>query len=246
MRFTIAAVGRIRAGPERDLQNHYAGRLRWKLEIREVEERKKLPTAKLVRREAELLSAACPADAVRIALDGTGRQPVENAVIVIEAGRFKAVRKSGAVRVPAGAAGIDVTGRTILPGFIDGHGHLEDFHGELYLHLGITTCAQIETGQDGPWSRAQKEGVALGKIRGPRIWMSGLAIGGVVDKAADGSGFVRLGRHQRGQEGDGPNAVAGSIQKSAVHRPSSHLNPSFVSPTDQLPGYVHRLCTHLT
>jgi len=74
----------------------------------------------------------------------------------------------------------------------------------------------------------------------------GLAIGGVVDKAADGSGFVRLGRHQRGQEGDGPNAVAGSIQKSAVHRPSSHLNPSFVSPTDQLPGYVHRLCTHLT
>ena len=74
MRITIAAVGRIRAGPERDLQNHYAGRLRWKLEIREVEERKKLPTAKLVRREAELLSAACPADAVRIALDGTGRQ----------------------------------------------------------------------------------------------------------------------------------------------------------------------------
>ena len=74
MRITIAAVGRIRAGPERDLQNHYAGRLRWKLEIREVEERKKLPTAKLVRREAELLGAACPADAVRIALDGTGRQ----------------------------------------------------------------------------------------------------------------------------------------------------------------------------
>ena len=73
---------------------------------------------------------------------------------------------------------IDVTGKTMLPGFIDGHGHLEDFHGELYLHLGITTCAQIELYQDGPWSLAQKEGTRVGKIRGPRIWMSGRGIGG--------------------------------------------------------------------
>ena len=49
---------------------------------------------------------------------------------------------------------------------------------ELYLHLGITTVAQIEIYQDGPWSCAQKEGTNLGKIRGPRIWMSGIAIGG--------------------------------------------------------------------
>jgi hypothetical protein len=74
---------------------------------------------------------------------------------------------------------IDVTGKTVLPGFIDGHGHLEDFHGELYLHLGITTCATIELYQDGPWTLAQKQGTDLGKIRGPRIWMSGRAIGGV-------------------------------------------------------------------
>ena len=70
-------------------------------------------------------------------------------------------------------------GKTVLPGFIDGHGHLEDFHGELYLHLGITTCANIELYQDGPWTLAQKQGTDLGKIRGPRIWMSGRAIGGV-------------------------------------------------------------------
>ena len=73
---------------------------------------------------------------------------------------------------------IDVTGKTVLPGFIDGHGHLEDFHGELYLHLGITTCATIEIFQDGPWTLAQKRGTELGKIRGPRIWTSGRAIGG--------------------------------------------------------------------
>jgi hypothetical protein len=112
-------------------------------------------------------------------IDGTGRPPVENSVIVIHAGRFQAVGRSGEVAIPADAQMIDVRGKTVLPGFIDGHGHLEDFHGELYLHLGITTCANIELYQDGPWTLAQKQGTALGKIRGPRIWMSGRAIGGV-------------------------------------------------------------------
>jgi hypothetical protein len=112
-------------------------------------------------------------------IDGTGGAPVENCVIVIQGGRFHAVGRRGEVAVPAGAEIVDVKGKTVLPGFIDGHGHLEDFHGELYLHLGITTCATIELYQDGPWTRAQKQGTALGKIRGPRIWMSGRAIGGV-------------------------------------------------------------------
>src|SRR5215204_2624680 len=111
-------------------------------------------------------------------IDGTGRPPIDNSIIVIEAGRFKAIGKSGDIPIPAGAQVINATGRTVLPGFIDGHGHLEDFHGELYLHLGITTCAQIELYQDGPWSRAQKEGTNLGKIRGPRIFVAGRAVGG--------------------------------------------------------------------
>src|SRR2546427_13215791 len=112
-------------------------------------------------------------------IDGTGRPPIENSVIVIQAGKFQAVGSRSEVAIPAGAEVIDVKGKTVLPGFIDGHGHLEDFHGELYLHLGITTCASIELYQDGPWTLAQKQGTALGKIRGPRIWMSGRAIGAV-------------------------------------------------------------------
>ena len=112
-------------------------------------------------------------------IDGTGRPPIDNSVIVIQTGKFQAVGRSGEVAIPADAQVIDVRGKSVLPGFIDGHGHLEDFHGELYLHLGITTCANIELYQDGPWTRAQKQGTALGKIRGPRIWMSGRAIGGV-------------------------------------------------------------------
>src|SRR5438046_1962782 len=112
-------------------------------------------------------------------IDGTGRPPIENSVIVIQSGRFLTVGRSGEVSIPAGAEIIDVRGKTVLPGFIDGHGHLEDFHGELLLNLGIPPGATIELYQDGPWTLAQKQGSALGKIRGPRIWMSGRAIGGV-------------------------------------------------------------------
>jgi imidazolonepropionase-like amidohydrolase len=111
-------------------------------------------------------------------IDGTGRPPLENAVIVMRAGRFVAVGRDGEVAIPPGAEVIDVTGKTVLPGLIDGHAHLEDFHGELYLHLGITSCVTIEIFQDGPWTLAQKRGTEAGKIKGPRIWTSGRAIGG--------------------------------------------------------------------
>lgn len=110
-------------------------------------------------------------------IDGTGRPPIDNAVIVIEGDRFKTVGRSGEVAIPPGAQIIDVTGKTVMPGFIDGHCHWEAFWGELYLHLGITTCVEIETQQDGPWALAQKYGAASGKIRGPRLWVTGQALG---------------------------------------------------------------------
>ena len=126
-------------------------------------------------------------------IDGTGRPPIDNSVIIIQGTKFTAVGRSGELAVPAGARVIDVIGKTVLPGFIDGHGHLEDFHGELYLHLGITTCANIELYQDGPWTLAQKQGTELGKVRGPRIWMSGRAIGGCFDACAPPFRLVRCG-----------------------------------------------------
>jgi imidazolonepropionase-like amidohydrolase len=110
-------------------------------------------------------------------IDGTGRPPIDNSVIVIEGDRFKTIGRSGEVTIPAGAQVIDVKGKTVMPGFIDGHCHWEAFWGELYLHLGITTCVEIETNQDGPWALAQKDGTNMGKIRGPRIWPSGQALG---------------------------------------------------------------------
>ena len=73
-RITIAAVGRAKAGPLRDLYQLYADRLTWPLALKEVEERRRLPAKQLMEREAELLLAALPKTARCFALDSRGRQ----------------------------------------------------------------------------------------------------------------------------------------------------------------------------
>ena len=110
-------------------------------------------------------------------IDATGKPPLEDAAIVIDGERIKAVGKRSEVTIPKGSRIIDVKGKTILPGLIDGHCHLLDFIGELYLHLGITTCPDI-TQNDDEWTMAQRDGTRLGKIRGPRIWSTGMRLVG--------------------------------------------------------------------
>ncbi|MGH6620154.1 MAG: 23S rRNA (pseudouridine(1915)-N(3))-methyltransferase RlmH, partial [Alphaproteobacteria bacterium] len=60
MRIVIAAVGRLRRGPEFDLVETYRRRMHWPVSIREVEERRPLAAAERQRREADLLRAAVP------------------------------------------------------------------------------------------------------------------------------------------------------------------------------------------
>ena len=73
MKLTIAAIGRAARSPERDLYEHYAGRIRWPLTLRELDEKKKLPGAQLMEREGELLLAAIPDRSVIVALDRRGK-----------------------------------------------------------------------------------------------------------------------------------------------------------------------------
>ena len=49
-------------------------------------------------------------------IDGTGRNPLPNAVIVVEGSRIKAVGAKGAVSYPQNARIIPADGKTILPG----------------------------------------------------------------------------------------------------------------------------------
>ncbi|HEY2921067.1 MAG TPA: amidohydrolase family protein [Candidatus Binatia bacterium] len=121
-------------------------------------------------------------------IDATGAPPLQDPVIVIEGERIKSIGKKGELVPPKGGRVIDARGKTILPGFIDGHGHYEDFAGEIYLHLGVTTCPDIQTTRDDYWSMAQRDGIKAGKIRGPRIWSAGKAVGQTSDTSAMGGG----------------------------------------------------------
>ena len=73
MRVLIAAVGRLRAGPLRDLYDDYMGRLPWTADLREFEAATGRSAAERQRREADLILAAVPQGAVLVALDPRGR-----------------------------------------------------------------------------------------------------------------------------------------------------------------------------
>ncbi len=110
-------------------------------------------------------------------IDGTGRPALEDAVVVFSGGRIQEVGKRGEVTIPRGAQVIDAKGKTILPGLIDGHCHYWEWLGELYLAYGVTTCPDINNSPT-EWIIAQKDGIQKGKIRGPRLWISGHALDG--------------------------------------------------------------------
>lgn len=56
-------------------------------------------------------------------VDGTGRPPIENAVVVVSNGRITEVGPSDQTPVPSGAEVIDLGQQTLLPGLIDAHTH---------------------------------------------------------------------------------------------------------------------------
>lgn len=74
MRTHLIAVGRMKPGPERALFDLYAARLSPPPQMREVEEKRPLPTDRLKAREGELLLAAVPEGACVVALDERGKR----------------------------------------------------------------------------------------------------------------------------------------------------------------------------
>ena len=58
-------------------------------------------------------------------IDGTGAAAIDNGRIVIDGDRITRVGPAAEVNAPAGADRIDLTGRTIIPGLIDLHFHIE-------------------------------------------------------------------------------------------------------------------------
>lgn len=78
MNIIVAAVGRLKSGPEKNLWDDYARRLTWSVQLKEVEEKKPLPLKKMRENEGALLLAKVPAGATVIALDQSGQSLASN------------------------------------------------------------------------------------------------------------------------------------------------------------------------
>ena len=117
-------------------------------------------------------------------VDGAGRAPLEEAVVLIGGGRILAVGAAADVQVPDGAARVDVSGKTIIPGLINAHAHLDDgdpalpLHEQvlaqlrLYARYGVTAVHTL--GDDGLESVRVRDGQARGEwLDRARLYVSG-------------------------------------------------------------------------
>ncbi len=131
-------------------------------------------------------------------IDGTGTAPVKNAVILIQGERITAAGAN--VAIPRGAVVIDLSGETVLPGFIDAHVHLAGrtigdgdwqhsrltempnqlallgaAHAQQTLEAGFTTVRVVGSVHFG--DIALRNAITAGWIPGPRIVGAGVSFG---------------------------------------------------------------------
>ncbi len=109
-------------------------------------------------------------------IDGTGGPPIRDAVVVVEGSRIRTVGTEEQVSYPPDAQVIDTRGRTILPGLVDSHIHLRDHMLPMFLPHGVTTIA--DTNNYTSWSIALRDALEDERIKGPRLFVSGIAAGG--------------------------------------------------------------------
>jgi len=94
---------------------------------------------------------------------GDGSAPVADAAFIVENGRFTAVGRKGQLKVPAGAARVDLSGKTVIPAIIDAHKHLAVTRDALvdqlqhfaYYGIGSTMSLGQDTGDEVYQVRAQ-------------------------------------------------------------------------------------------
>lgn len=82
-----------------------------------------------------ILLAALTASAETVVLqnftliDGTGKAPVQNAAMVITDGRIRYAGPQSKLKAPSGATTMDLSGKFVMPGIINLHGHLGNTKG---------------------------------------------------------------------------------------------------------------------
>ena len=120
---------------------------------------------------------------------------VRNQTVVVADGRIAAVGPAAATEVPDGASRIDGTGKYLLPGLAEMHGHLPTTvaDAEDYLFLYLAGGATTVRGMLGHPSQLEiRRRVRAGELIGPRMWLAAPALrGSNVPDAATADHLVR-------------------------------------------------------
>lgn len=165
-------------------------------------------------------------------IDGTGRDPVRNATIVIDDNRIAAVNANGAV--PRGAEAIDASGMTVMPGMIDCHVHLMSTPQSLQdrlltpyslglvhaiQHARETLDAGVTSVRDAAGTpRGLKMAIEQGLVPGPRLRV---AVGALSQSGGHGDSTMPNGANIRVGGPEHPNTVVDGVE--AVRRATREL-----------------------
>ena len=132
---------------------------------------------------------------------------IDDAVILIEGNRIRQVGPRASVAIPAGARTVDLAGKTVIPGLIDGHAHgnqgeddiipQQNWSAMSHLAMGVTTVHDPSSSASEifPAGEMQRAGILLA----PRTYSSGEIVYGarapgayaLIDSYDDALGHVR-------------------------------------------------------
>lgn len=116
-----------------------------------------------------LFATACSAETIVLRnftlIDGTGKPPVPNAALVVTDGRIRYAGPGAVAKVPADATTLDLSGKYVMPGIINLHGHIGNVIGlvqdpknftranvehnlKTYASYGVTSMISMGSDQD--------------------------------------------------------------------------------------------------
>jgi imidazolonepropionase-like amidohydrolase len=116
-------------------------------------------------------------DNVRL-IDGTGAAVLEHARVVVEGDRIARIGPADTVPLPANADRLDLSGRTMVPGLIDLHFHIENDPKLALRQLSHGITAFRDPGQWNEKFEELRRLMASDQIAGPRIFTTGPHIDG--------------------------------------------------------------------
>jgi imidazolonepropionase-like amidohydrolase len=165
---------------------------------------------------AMLLCSSLPAQTVKLLegarlIDGSGRTPIEDSLVLIEDERIIRVGRRGDFAPPPNAERLDLNGKTLVPGYIDLHFHIADDPTlvPLFLAAGVTSARD-----PGAWMELFEPVHAWKKangLPGPRLSLCGPHLDGPNPAYPDDSVVIRspeeARRWVRGQIEAGASAI---------------------------------------